>query len=666
MRFRGKLKTAHPAILQEGASNFHFIWIRIWRCKMLYSWAGTNLEIDLSRGNIEKTEADPKLLETYLGGRGICTKIFWDRVSPEVTPFSPDNLLIFGAGVLTGTMAPCANRTFVITKSPQTNLLAYSGIGGFWAPELKHAGYDTIVISGKSHKPVFIWINDDHIELRDAGHLWGKDVIETQRIIREELNNKRIQTLCIGPAGENRVYASSIEHSSGASASRSTAAVMGDKKIKAIAVHGTKDIHVSKPIEFNQLCADLRDKSDMPRHFFDNWAYNVHLMQGIYANFSEFVPIEDAQKIHADFIQKFKTRTPACFNCQLRCKVGMSLPDGGFSYLKCQSWFPFMFATKIVDLNFNIKCYHLCEKYGMDSISTANLVGFAIDLYEKGILSKHDTHGMHLESGNREVALSLIDKIALRDGIGDILANGVYEASRIIGGGAEQYAYHVKKQEMILYAPHPYTALCGAVSDKADPTRVEASLPQNYIRRPREFKEEYLKSGYFHYPKEFEKYFLADFDSIGEKYDWHAQFASYDTDRYGLADCSGLCVFGTGFWPYNPIQQDDHVNLISYATGIDMDEKAAVKIAKRVALLTRSYNVISGIRRKDDTLPKKFFHYSPPPPRKKIDLRFLNKGIDRYYELRGWNNEGIPSKEELNRLELNDVKEELEKRGILS
>jgi aldehyde:ferredoxin oxidoreductase len=634
--------------------------------EMLDGWAGINLEIDLSRGNIEKTEVDPKLREVFLGGRGVSSKIFWDRVSPEVPAFSPDNLLIFGAGVLTGTMAPCANRTFVVTKSPQTGLLAYSGIGGFWAPELKHAGYDTIVFSGKSSSPVYLWINDDHVEIRDASHLWGKDIIETQRIIRDELGNSRIQALCIGPAGENRVYASSIEHSHGASASRSTAAVMGDKKIKAVAVRGTKDISVAKPFEFRQLCADLRDNSDAARGFFDDWPHNVHLMQGIYANFNEFITIENAQKLHADFIKKYKVRTPACFNCQLRCKVGMSLPDGGFSYLKCQSWFPFMFATKIVDLDFNIKCYHLCEKYGMDSVSTAHLVGFSIDLYDKEILTKSDTQGMHLEWGNQEVALSLIRKIAMREGIGDILANGVYEAARSIGRGAEKYAYHVKKLEMILYPPHPYTALCGAVSDKADPTRVESSLPQNYIRRPREFKEEYLKSGHFHYPKEFGEYFLADFDPIGEKYEWHAQFASYDTDRYGLADCSGLCVFGTGFWPYNPIQQIDHVKLLSFATGIEMDETDAVKIARRVALITRSYNVMSGIRRKDDTLPQKFFQYSPPLPRRKIDRQFLNKGIDRYYELRGWNKEGIPGREELHRLGMKDVEKELENRGLLT
>lgn len=633
---------------------------------MLNSWAGTDLEIDLSRGDIEKTETDPKLLERYLGGRGVCTKIFWERVPPEVTPFSPDNLLIIGTGVLTGTMAPCANRTVVVTKSPQTNLLAYSSIGGFWAPELKHAGYDTIVFSGKSDTPVYIWINDDQVEIRDAGHLWGKDAIETQRILREELNNNRIQTLCIGQAAENRVYASSIEHSSGASASRSTAVVMGDKKIKAIVAHGTKDISVSKPAEFMKLCEDIRDNSEASRRFFEEWPFHIHLMQGHFANYSEFIPNEDAQNMHMNFIKQFKSRPTSCFNCQLNCKIGMSLPDGGYSFLKCQSWFPFMFATKIIDLNFNIKCYHLCEKYGMDSISTAHLIGFAIDMYEKGILTKEHTQGMHLEWGNQEAALSLITKIAMRDGIGDILANGVYEAARIIGGGAEEHTHHVKKVEMLLYPLMPYTALCSAISDKGDQTRVEASLPQNYIYRPREFKEKYLKSGHFHYPKEFEKFFLADGDRVGDKYEWHAKFASLDNDRYGLSDCTGLCAFGTGFWPYGPIKQDDHVKLIAYGTGIDIDEADAVKIAKRVTLLTRSYNVMSGIRKKDDTLPDKFFEYSPPAPLKKIDRGYFNKGIDTYYKLRGWNKEGIPSKEELSRLEMNDVKEEFEKRGMWS
>ncbi|MBI2979675.1 MAG: aldehyde dehydrogenase, partial [Chloroflexi bacterium] len=230
---------------------------------MWYGWTGTELEIDLSRGSIQKNQGDRATYETYLGGQGLITKLFWDRVPPETEPFSPDNLLIFGAGPLVGTAAPGANRTNMVTRSPVTNYLSFSTMGGFWGPELKFAGYDTLILSGKSPSPVYIYINNDKVEIRDASHLWGKDVFETQRLIRAELKNNNIQILCIGPAGENRVYFASIEHGLGRSMSRAgVGAIMGDKKVKAIAVYGTRDINLARPgpflelvKEFNRRCA---------------------------------------------------------------------------------------------------------------------------------------------------------------------------------------------------------------------------------------------------------------------------------------------------------------------------------------------------------------------------------------------------------------------------
>ncbi|MBI4188103.1 MAG: aldehyde dehydrogenase, partial [Chloroflexi bacterium] len=186
---------------------------------MWYGWTGTGLEVDLSRGNTKKTQGDRSMYETYLGGLGLITKLFWDRVPPETDPFSPDNLLIFGAGSLVGTAAPGANRTLLVTRSPLNNYLNYPSMGGFWGAELKFAGYDTLIISGKSLSPVYIYINNDKVEIRDASHLWGKDVFETQRLIRAELKNEKAQIMCIGPAGENKVLFASIEHGPGCSMS---------------------------------------------------------------------------------------------------------------------------------------------------------------------------------------------------------------------------------------------------------------------------------------------------------------------------------------------------------------------------------------------------------------------------------------------------------------
>jgi aldehyde:ferredoxin oxidoreductase len=634
---------------------------------MIYAATGTNLEIDLGTGKIEKTESDPKLYEAYLGGRGTDSRIFWERVPPETSPYSPDNLLIFGTGLLTGTFAPGANRAIITTRSPQTGFLTYSGMGGFWAPELKHAGYDRIIFSGKASTPVYLWVHDDHVEIRDAGHLWGKDTRETQRLLREELKNDRIQTLCIGPAGENKVYAASIEHSTGGSASRSVGMVMGDKKIKAIAVYGTKDVNIARPSAFMEACEAILKKTGPLKTYYDHWSFEIAdglITGGAYGNLAEKMPIKDAGKLHADFVGKLKVRNASCYSCGFGCKAGMSLPDGRYSFVKCQSWFMFMFATKIQDLDFGLECYSLCEKYGLDSISTSNCIGFAIDLYERGILTKQDTGGVALEWGNRDLAYSLIHKIAVREGIGALLANGVYEAARQIGKGAEEFAHHSKKLEASPYQSNsPQRALRAAITDRADATRAGSGILRNALSRSREWKEDYLKSGFFPYPSELEQSFLGN--TLGKQQDYTEMIplVSYDIDRYTLCDCTGICIYWVGFWLYNPIMPPDHLSLISHATGFDVDETEGLKIAQRIGDLTRAYNVMLGLRRKDDTISEKFFGTSPSTPC--VDRGKFDQMIDDYYSLKGWNHEGVPTREELERVELSDVRQELERRGFL-
>ena len=224
---------------------------------MRYAETGFNLEIDLTRGSIERVETDPRDTELYLGGLGTNAKILWDRVPPEVEPFSPDNLLIFAAGLLCGTPATGCNRTIVSTISPQTELMAFSMMGGFWAPELKYAGYDKVIFRGKSPELVYLWINNDKVEIRDASHLKGKGAVETEELIRQELNEPKAQVAAIGLAGENRVYFASIEQGRSSASRGGIGAVMGDKGLKAIAVRGTRDINVARPAEFMELCSEV-------------------------------------------------------------------------------------------------------------------------------------------------------------------------------------------------------------------------------------------------------------------------------------------------------------------------------------------------------------------------------------------------------------------------
>ena len=224
---------------------------------MRYAETGFNLEIDLTRGNIERVETDPRDTELYLGGLGTNAKIMWDRVPPEVEPFAPENLLIFSAGLLCGTPATGCNRTIVTTVSPQTRLLAFSMMGGFWAPELKYAGYDKVIFRGKSPDLVYLWINNDKVELRDATHLRGKGSVETAELIRKELKEPKAQVAAIGMAGENRVFFASIEQGRSSASRGGIGAVMGDKGVKAVVVRGTKDVNVARPAEYLQLCNEV-------------------------------------------------------------------------------------------------------------------------------------------------------------------------------------------------------------------------------------------------------------------------------------------------------------------------------------------------------------------------------------------------------------------------
>ncbi|MDP3879801.1 MAG: aldehyde ferredoxin oxidoreductase C-terminal domain-containing protein [Dehalococcoidales bacterium] len=650
---------------------------------MFYGWAGANLEVDLSRGKTWKEAVKRESVEALLGGKGTNARILWDRVPPEVDAFSPDNLLIVGTGALVGTMLPSANRTIITFKSPVTGIKAYSAMGGFFGAKLKAAGYDTIIISGKSPVPVYLWIDDDRIEIRDASHLWGKGIFETRRIIEEELSVDGVEVICIGAAGENRVFAASIEGTNGVSASRAgPGAVMGDKKLKAIAVHGTKDINIADGARFVELCQQIMDRSGPVREKSaknESATITYGLVGGnieVVGHFSGNIPAEVRQKVKDlprqvnDFAQKFKAREVACYNCPIRCKWVYPSAVGEHAItIKCQHSSAGMIHSRIIDCGYGMKFYSLCQEHGLDDISLANYIGFAIDLYQRGILTEADTGGMELEWGNPEAVYSLIEKIVRREGIGDVLADGVYRAAQRIGKSAENYTYHTKKLEPLPFDVRgkPHVALPIATIDKADRTRGLSGTQNQVWQLPREEREAYIKAGFFQFPEEFEKYFLTDFDMSGRDYEGLCQFAVYNEEILAMTDMLGVCFFWTNFFPYPPINSRALMaDLISAATGMDVDEAEATRMARRVINLTRAYNVREGISRKDDNIPKIFFQKAAEPPYHQFDQALLDKWLDRYYELKGWDERGIPTAGILAELGLDGVRRELENRGILA
>ena len=650
---------------------------------MRYAETGFNLEIDLSRGSIERVETDPKLTELHLGGLGTNAKILWDRVPPEVEPFSPDNLLIFSAGLLVGTPAPGCNRTIVSTISPQTQLMAYSMMGGFWAPELKYAGYDKVILRGKSPKLVYLWINNDKVEIRDASHLQGKGAVETQEIIRQELKEPKAQVAAIGLAGESRVYFASIEQGRSSASRGGIGAVMGDKGLKAIAVRGTKDVNIARPAEFLELCNEVlkyikvREKNPIPgvmpilaglgspqeMKVDDEEWHTTNFMWGNSRTRRKDFWTEEVEKKWKETMENVRTRLISCYNCPMECGATISIPGHPTYMMKCFSKLTYTMAA-YSDLDFGFKIAQRATEYGVDAFSTPQVLAFGLELYEAGILTDQDMAGM--PSDNEGRFYWLLDRIVRREGIGDILANGTYWAAQQIGKGAEAYAHNnIKKHEQLplkLGMLNPIYFLMYSTGEKINITQIEGQFPQAPFATMEE-REEFVKDWIQVPDEKFKQYFL-DWDPRGERsipyyptvqascdiVDWQEKM-HYIDDALGL--CAGLSSF--------PLKPPYHIHnfptFISSATGIDMDEAGLSQAAKRNRTLIRAVNVRRGMRRADEKPPED--HWKKRFPELEAEL------LDTYYKFKGWNNQGIPTKESLHELGLDYVSEDLEQRGII-
>ena len=646
---------------------------------MRYAETGANLEIDLSRGNIEKEATDPKLTELHLGGLGTNAKILWDRVSPETEPLSPDNLLIFGAGLLAGTPAPSANRTIVSSFSPQTSLMAYSMMGGFWAPELKHAGYDKVIIRGKSPESVYLWINNDKVEIRDASHLQGKGAQETAELIRQELKEPKAQVVAIGLAGENRVYFASIEHGRSSAGRLGLGAVMGDKRLKAIAVRGTKDIDIGRPAEYFQLCNEVMKyiiyRQDHPPKGVPHWFTPIGMQEvGVYdesfhtANFSwgnarvrrkDFWTKEVEQK-WGEIQDRCVERFVGCYNCPLKCGAIIIHPKLKRYMMKCFSKLSYTMAA-MSDLEFGFEIAGLAQEYGVDAFTTPQVMAFAVELYEAGILTDQDMPGF--PSGNEERFFWLLERIVRREGIGDVLANGVYWAARQIGKGAEAYDHNtMKKHEQVAIKAgrlNPFYYLMLSTGEKINITQIQGGLPQMPIFG-KEDKEEFVKD--WMVPKEEFKQFILEWGNPGTEFPYYpsiqltCELVDWQEAMHYIDNCTGICA-GLSSRPLKPPYHIHNLpRIISAATGLDIDEAELLEITRRNRNLLRAINARKGLRRKDERPPED--HWKKRFPEYEAQL------LDAYYKFKGWNNDGIPTKETLHDLDLDYVSEDLEQRGI--
>jgi len=651
---------------------------------MRYAETGFNLEVDLSRGNIERVETDPRLTELHLGGVGTNAKILWDRVPPEVEPFSPDNLLIFSTGLLCGTLAPSCNRTIVSTISPQTLLMAYSMMGGFWAPELKYAGYDKVIIRGKSPNLVYLWINNDKVEIRDASHLQGKGAVETQELILQELNEPKAQVAAIGLAGENRVYFASIEQGRSSASRGGIGAVMGDKGLKAIAVRGTKDVNVARPAEFMEICnevlkyiqvraekpikgvppilAGLGSPQEMAVHD-EKWHTENFAWGNARHRRKDFWTEEVAEK-WTESLESVRQRFISCYNCPMKCGATINYPELSTYMMKCYSKLTYAMAS-MTDLDFGFRIAQRATEYGVDAFSAPQTMAFALELYEDGILTDQDMPGM--PSDTEEKFFWLLERIVRREGIGDVLANGTHWAAQKIGKGAEAYAHNnIKKHEQLplkLGMLNPIYFLMYCTGEKINITQIEGNFPQAPFPT-REEREEFVKDWIQVPDEKFKQYFL-DWELRGENsipyyptIEATCEIVDWQEKMHYIDDSTGMCAGLSSF----PLKPPYHIHnlpiLISSATGIDMDEAGLSQVAKRNRTLVRAVNVRRGMRRSDDKPPED--HWKKRFPELEAKL------LDEYYKFKGWNKQGIPTKESLHELALDYISEDFLQKGILT
>ena len=650
---------------------------------MRYAETGFNLEVDLSRGNIEKVATDPRDTELYLGGLGTNAKLMWDRVPPETQAFDPENLLIFSTGLLNATPATGCNRTIVTTISPQTKLMAFSMMGGFWAPELKYAGYDKVILKGKSPELVYLYINNDQVELRDASHLAGKGAIETAEILRKELDDPKIQVSAIGLAGENRVFFASIEQGRSSASRGGIGAVMGDKGVKAIAVRGTKDLNIAKPAEFVGLCnevleyikyredhpipgvmpilAGLGSPQEMKIH--DEKWHTENFMWGNSRVRRRDFWTDEIAKAWTETMESSRRRLISCYNCPMKCGATISLPGLPTYMMKCFSKLTYTMAA-MSDLEFGLRIAQKATEYGVDGFSTPQVMAFALELLENGILKEADFPGLPEDNEGR--FHWLLDRIVRREGIGDVLADGTYWAAQKIGNGADAYAHNtIKKHEQLplkLSMLNPIYFIMYSTGEKINITQIEGQFPQAPFPK-REQREEFVKDWIQVPDEKFKQYFL-DWEPRGENsnpYYPTPQMASEIVDwqemMHYIDDALGTCAGLSSFPLKPPYHIHNYPKFIEAATGIEMDKDKLVEITRRNRNLVRAVNIRRGMRRADEKPPAN--HWKKRFPELEAEL------LDTYYRLKGWNKDGIPTAATLKALELDYVREDFVKRGIL-
>jgi aldehyde:ferredoxin oxidoreductase len=624
-------------------------------------YTGQWLYVDLSAGRVERRALEPELAEAYLGGNGFGVRMLWEHVGPQVDPLGPENLLILATGPLVGTLMPNGCRMEAIAKSPLTGIYGDANAGGTFGPELKFAGWDAIVVAGRAERPVYLAIAGDDVELRDADELWGLTTSQTEAALRRAWDDPALKVAAIGPAGENLVRFASIQVTSQRSLGRAgLGAVMGSKRLKAVAVRGHGPVSVADPARFREIAVELH------RKICANPVYpavSAHGTPGIVSlmdplgrfptkNF-QMGSFEDVERINAEALhERAFVRHMACYGCPVGCDKLYRLPDGDFAGTALHSveyeTLNSMGANILnADLDTILAANRLCDDMGMDTISAGRTISFSMELWDEEILNLEDTGGLALRWGDAQVALRLLDMIAHREGFGDLLAEGVRRAAATLGRGAEAYAMEVKGMEIAAQDGRAQksmglahvTSNRGADHLKAFPVIDETGYPDEGRRR---YGEDYLPEIVNPLAIKHKPFLVKDGEDFGAV-----------IDSVGVCKSGGTFVLAEIYWP-------DIAAALEAATGMEMSVERLQRIGERIYNLQRCYNAWHGIGRADDRLPRRFTEEPSPSGNAAGQVVELETMLEGYYALRGWDPEtGWPTAEKLRELGLEEALERL-------
>lgn len=633
---------------------------------MPYGWTGKILYIDLNKQNTY-TEETEKYLD-FIGGRGINQYLLFQMVDKNIDPLDAENVVILGSGPLVGTLAPAASRLAVEFKNVITGGIGSGNSGGQFAAEMKFAGYDHIVITGKAPKPIYVYLHNDQVFFRDAGELWGKSTWDTENCIKGRENDRTLKTLTIGPAGENLVkFACLIGDRGRAVGYGGPGAIFGAKNLKAFAVKGTNSVRVADPDRFLQKVksyyANTIEKSEMVRVHRKGGtllAYQVpgeNRPHGVRNMSDEFWNNEAIAAISRETVDRnFLLRRHACFNCPVYCSGIYKINDRIFEGFQANAFRSYASNLDIKVPEIVLEANALANLHGLDGDHLSSVIAWAVECFEQGVLTASDTNGLELGWGRGESLLKLIDMITYRRGFGDVLANGVYEAARTVGRGSEKYSVVVKKNGLMEAAMRCNKAWAlGIVTSTKGGGHLRGAIGKDNAEISPEISQKIFN--------------IADIGPI-TSYEHKAELVTWQENYKGIIDMMGICALTSVWMDFSLYQPEDIVEFYRYATGKDTSAQELFRVGAKIQNLERVFNLLhAGFGRKDDLPPQKLVDFpvsAGPFKGEKLDLNEWNALLDEYYVLHQWDPEtGWPTRERLLDLDLTLAVEKLARNDII-